>query len=68
MAHSLALTLPELKDRLKVKDLDELLDLLEIDSEKLVELASDEIEERYDELAEQLTEEWLEWCDDNYRS
>ena len=37
MAHSLALTLPELKDRLKVKDLDELLDLLEIDSEKLVE-------------------------------
>jgi hypothetical protein len=48
----MALTLPELKQRLALKDADELLDLLKLDSSTIVEIASDLIEERYDELLE----------------
>ncbi len=59
----MALTLPELQERLAARDLDELLELLEIDSETLVALAVDLIEERYVELVDYLAEEDL--YDDN---
>ena len=52
----MALTLPELQERLAARDLDELLELLEIDSEKLVAMATDIIEEKYDELVDYLYE------------
>jgi hypothetical protein len=63
----MALTLPELKARLATKDVSDLLDILRLDSEQLVELASDLIEARYDELVEEVVdieefqpEEWHE--------
>lgn len=52
----MALTLAELKDRLAVKDVDELLDLLGIDSETLVELASDIISDKYEELVDEVSD------------
>lgn len=52
----MALTLVELKQRLATKDPDDLLELLKIDSETLVEWATDIIEERYDELVEEVSD------------
>jgi hypothetical protein len=52
----MALTLPELKTRLATKDVSDLLDILRLDSEQLVELASDLIEARYDELVEEVVD------------
>lgn len=48
------LTLPELKARLALKNLDDLVELFKLDSETLVELATDLIEERFDELQEEV--------------
>lgn len=52
----MALTLPELKQRLAVNyDADQLLELLGLtDSEVLVEVLSDYIEENYDKLLEEV--------------
>jgi hypothetical protein len=50
----MTLTTDELKKLLAYKDPDELLDLLQLDSATLVELASDIIGERYDELLKEV--------------
>lgn len=52
----MTLTLVELKQRLATKDPDDLLEILNLDSETLVELANDIIEERFDELVEEVSD------------
>lgn len=51
----MSLTLSEICERLKQVDEVSLLELLEIDSEQLVEKFQDRIEDRADELEEQVT-------------
>lgn len=50
----MSLTLVELKQRLSAKNPDDLLELLRLDSETIVELATDLIEERFEELSEEV--------------
>lgn len=50
------LTLPELKARLATKDPNDLLELLNIDSEQLVEMATDLISDRAEELSEEVAD------------
>jgi len=47
------ITLEELKEKMKHWDELDILDTLDITSEELVEVFSDEIEEKYDQLVEQ---------------
>lgn len=49
----MAITLEELKERLTKEDEVDLLEILNIDSEKLVEKFTDEIEERFTQLEEE---------------
>lgn len=49
----MAITLEELKERLSKEDEVDLLEILNIDSEKLVEKFTDEIEERFTQLEEE---------------
>ena len=51
------LTLEEIKDRLKLQDEISLLEILEINSEDLVERFQDKIEDKADELEPDLEEE-----------
>lgn len=53
----MTLTYHELKEKLKYIDEVSLLEILEINSEELVERFSDKIEDRYDELYEEFVEE-----------
>jgi hypothetical protein len=50
------LTLPELKQRLATKDLDELCELLGLDPETMVELCTDIITDKYDELCAEVSD------------
>lgn len=52
----MTLTMEELKQRLAHKDPDELLELLHLDSETLIELAEDIIEDHYFELVEAVSD------------
>lgn len=54
---NMSLTLEDLKDKLKQLDSVLLLEVLEIDSEELVEAFVDAIELRFDQLAEEFEEE-----------
>lgn len=56
----MSLTLPDLQERLKKLDETILLEVLEINSEEIVERFIDKIEEKFDELADDLNEEWEE--------
>lgn len=49
----MAITLEELKEKLKKEDEIDLLEILNIDSEKLVERFTDEIEDRFTQLEEE---------------
>jgi len=53
----MSLTLEDLKDKLKQVDNVSLLEVLEIDSDELVEAFVDKIEQRYDQLTEDFEEE-----------
>lgn len=53
----MALTFPELKDRLKRLDETTLLEVLNISSEEIVDRFEDLIEERYEELEEELSQD-----------
>lgn len=56
----MALTFPEIKERLKRLDEIDLLEVLGITSEDLVERFEDFIENKYDEIEIELTEEQAE--------
>ncbi len=51
------LTLVEIKERLAKQDEVAILELLQIDSEQLVDKFGDEIEEQYDRLCEEFQDE-----------
>lgn len=51
------LTINDVKDRMKHLDEITLLEILDITSEELVENFTDKIEDRFDELAEELADE-----------
>lgn len=53
----MSLTLEELKEKLKRVDSISLLEVLEIDSDELVEAFTDAIVQRYDQLVEEFEEE-----------
>lgn len=53
----MALTIEELKDKLKQVEVTLLLEVLEIDSEELVEAFVERIEDKYDQLVEEFEEE-----------
>ena len=53
----MALTLEDLKDKLKQVEVTLLLEVLEIESEELVEAFVDKIELQYDQLVEEFEEE-----------
>lgn len=56
----MSLTIPELQERLKKLEETILLEVLEINSEEIVERFVDKIEDKFDELSDDFEEEWEE--------